>query len=211
MILGLLLSLALIHKCFAHVPFLDNGKHISFSTAFTFPDETTARTLNINVECDSVPHYSKVKVQNSTSFHFGMGIPNTTVLYDYRPAVWVIGKNVIVPEAYNTTWTLASQTPGLHIPQECHGYRVSTELTDLFIPFGEGPQVSGVILLSLTVNVTEPGDVYMVVEPTAGRRARIWTAVGRKEVEEDEEGQASEIGVAAWYDEDTYPLLGEYC
>lgn len=206
------LSFALnFYLCAAHIPFLDNGKHTAFSSAFVYTDETIARSLNINVECDGIPHYSKVTVQNMTSFHVGMGIPNVTELYDYRPALWVIGKNVIVPDQYSTSWSDAATTPGIHIPQECKGYRVSTEVSETFREFGEGANVSGVILMGLTVNVTNPGDVYLVVEPEIGRRARIWTAVGTKEVEEKENGQATDIEVSSWYDSNTFPLLGTYC
>ncbi|SCW01462.1 LAFE_0E00144g1_1 [Lachancea fermentati] len=196
--------------CAAQLPYMDDGHHTSLPTAFEFKDLNISRYFGINVECSGTPSYQKIYVQNTTSFTFYMGIPNTTVLLDYRPALWIMGANVVVPDEYDGAYGDSYYDYDIHVPTEFQGYRISTETTPAWTGFDED-DVSGIVLLATKVNISSPGYVYFVVEPESNRRARIWTCVGKNEVDINEDGMASEIEESAWWNDKTYPLLGERC
>lgn len=190
-----------IQNVLAHIPFLDDGSHISFDSAFSFSDEIVARTLNIDFNCTSPPSYSKVEVRNSTSFHVGVGIPDIPSLYDVKPDLWVIGKSVVPSEKYTDTISDSQ----VIIPPGYTGYKVKSQDSGLFIKFGEeSAHIEGVILLGVTVNVTQSGPVYLVIE-NPWVASRVWLAVGTKEEPNKlEVGEASTAEVEYWYESDTF-------
>lgn len=209
-IINMFSLLFLAATALAHIPFMDDGTHISYSSAFEYTDEDTARTLNINFDCPSLPVYTKVEMQNETTFILKYGMTNDTEILDYRPAVWVIGKTVSVPEEWENS---TDGYDAVNVPVGFNSYRIDTTAEDL-ISIAEGEGLTFAILGKTSVNVTEPADVFLVVEPTEQRRSRFWLGVGKTELDvedTDEDGQASDLTLEAFHEPETFPRLGWYC
>lgn len=202
---ALILGLFFVNFALGHLPYGDNGLHKSYDDAFVFEDEYTARTLNLQFDCTSEATYSKVVVQNSTSFHAGLGIPNTTSLYSLKPDLYVVGKYLEKSDLYPSV----SSKSKIEIPEGYTAYEVNTSVSGLFRPFGEA-DISGIILAGLKVNVTQPGDVYLVVPPT-DEISRVWLSVGTTEIHHSAPGTLTHAQVVEWYDAGDLLDAGEVC
>ncbi|KAJ9145028.1 hypothetical protein NKR23_g5541 [Pleurostoma richardsiae] len=201
----------------SHVAYLDHGSHDSLTNAWVFPDDFDTRFLMINFDCPSAASYMKVTV-NSTSLTVGVGIPNITTITDYRPSLWVLAKNLTVPDSYQTD-AVREQT-GIGgpdpfrpvVPRGFNAVEYPTEGTSRINPFAEdGGEISGFNLLGVRVNLTSPGDVYLVLQPRENRRGRAYVAVGTNETAAAQPGSASDTEMRAWFSETATPRLGERC
>lgn len=201
----------------AHRPHLDNGTHTSITTAWTFPDTTITRIWLLTFDCPSEAVYGKVTITDpSVPLTVGMGIPNETALFDYRPSLWAVGKTVVVPDSYKTE-RAASSSSGLaesvqpHIPYNFNAVEFPSEGNNIFKGHGENGEVIRYDLLLVNITVSAPGDVYLVLQPQENRRARAYITVGTDENHDAEPGSASEVDVNAWYSSTSWPRMGWTC
>jgi hypothetical protein len=87
----------------SHIPYIDDGTHLSAATAWSIPDAINTRVIALSFDCPSVATWSKVNVNDASApLPVGIGIPNITALADYRPSLWAIGKTAVAPEGYQT-------------------------------------------------------------------------------------------------------------
>ena len=201
----------------AHVAYLDHGYHNSLTNAWEFPDDVDTRFLMINFDCPSEASYMKV-VTNGTTLGVGVGIPNITAITDYRPSLWVIGKNLTIPDSYQTdaareqTGIGAGDTFQPVIPRGFTAIEISTEGTSSIHPFAEdGGEISGFNILGSRITLSAPGEVFLVLQPKENRRARAYVAVGTHETAVAQPGSASDIEMRAWFSESATPRIGERC
>lgn len=212
-------ALSFVPLALAHIPHLDDGTHVSIATAWPFPDPVITRVLMLSFDCPSVATYSKVSLNDSSvPLTVGIGIPNITALYDYRPSLWAIGKTVVTPPEYQTdTVRDASGIPNSAafkpvVPRGFNAVEYPTEGSGIFAGFREESSgISGFGTLSINVTISEPGDVYLVLQPLEHRRGRAFISIGTAETATPEEGSADELQEGAWFAGNTTPRMGMSC
>lgn len=207
----------LLGSTIAHILHLDDGTHTSLATAWEFENDVTTRVFLASFDCPSTAVYAKVDINNTWAV-IGVGLPNVTSLYDYRPSLWAIGKTVLSPKDYQTD--VARQSMGIttrgsfmpNVPRGFNAVEYPTEGTPLFQPFDEEDSgISGYGLIGANVTLSEPGEVYLVLQPLEHRRARAFISLGTNETAAPETGSASEDEVVAWFGETTIPRTGWTC
>ena len=208
------------HLALAHIPHLDDGTHVTIATAWAFPDAVTTRVLMFSFDCPSTATYAKVYLNDSSvPLTVGVGIPNITALYDYRPSLWAIGTTIVSPPGYQTD---ADRT-GAGIPSSSSVFQpvvprglkaveYPSAASEVFAGFQESSSgISGFGLLSVNVTVSAPGTVYLVMQPLENRRARAFISIGTEETATPEPGSSSELQEQAWFTDGVDPTMGALC
>ncbi|OAA58125.1 hypothetical protein SPI_07010 [Niveomyces insectorum RCEF 264] len=206
-----------------HIPHIDNGSHESLSTAWEFPETNKTRVLLVTFQCPSVVAYSKVTVNDLEEDPYlviGVGIPNVTTVYDFRPSLWVIGANVTTPPGYQTDAEreqagVPSGASSAFLPEVPRGFNAvefPTASSDVFFHWAEeGGAVAGVGFIEANITLSGPGDVYFALQPSENRLAKAYIALGKVETAEPEPGSASEVDTEAWFTSVSYPKMGQRC
>jgi hypothetical protein len=211
---ALIVATLLATSASGHVPFMDDGSHTSFATAWSFPDALQTRFLMLSFDCPSVTTWSKVTIQEETPWiAIGVGLPNITSLHDYRPSLWIVGQNITVPATYQAAAGLGADLGLLpRVPRGFAAIEFPTEGSPTFVGFAERSSgISGYALLSANVTLTGVGDVYFAVQPLEHRRGRAFISLGSNETAAPMPGSADEITVQAWFSEAASPRVGQAC
>lgn len=66
-------------------------------------------------------------------------------------------------------------------------------------------------LIGANVGLSEPGEVYLVLQPLEHRRARAFVCLGTNEASAAETGSADVSQVVAWFGENTILRIGWSC
>ncbi|KAL2417809.1 hypothetical protein ABEF95_005029 [Exophiala dermatitidis] len=215
-------ALACLVPCFimgalAHRPHVDDGTHTSIANAWEFPDTTIARVYLTYFDCPSVAVWTKVNITNTTApLTVGVGIPNATAQLDYRPSLWAIGQNLIIPDDYQNDSDrnvgVSQVAKGPRVPRGYTAIEYPSEGSTVWQPFREeAHDESGYGFLRAKIQVSQPGMVYLVLQPLENRRARAFISMGTDETAAKEAGSPKDVDYLAWFSETSLPRLGEYC
>lgn len=201
----------------AHRPHLDDGTHGSIASAWEWPDSNIARVYMTYFDCPSEAVWTKINITDASEpLLVGVGIPNATTLFDYRPSLWAMGKTLNTPPNYqadssrNLAASQVAKAP--RVPRGFNAVEYPSEGSTVFQPFAEnGGGISGVAFLRANVTVSAPGLVYLVLQPLENRRARAWLSMGHDETPANETGRASNVDMNAFFSATSIPRLGSYC
>ncbi|KAI5284051.1 hypothetical protein KEM54_001621 [Ascosphaera aggregata] len=206
---------ALFSLASAHIPHFDDGSHTMMSNAWTWPDNKISRYYMMEFDCPSKVTYTKVHINDtSTPLAMSMGIPNVTTIQDYRPSVWVIGKNLVKPKEYtdvdaDETAAPLSPIPAPPVPRGFTAVEYPSQGSSYWWGMEHGG-TSFWVFLRWNITVSKPGDVWVAVQPTEHRRARAWLAMGRTERPQmNETGRSTPLELEAFHR--PWPRLGESC